>query len=135
MEAIMENINENNGTIKISDEVIATITSVAVTEIDGVCGLSGSSIADGIAQKFVKKNSNRGIKVNTVENDTTIDISLVVKYGMRIPEIAWEVQENVKKSVESMSGLNVSKVNIHISGVEFNNDMPDEETEETTDNE
>jgi len=117
----MENINEyneNNGSIKISDEVIATISSVAVSEIDGVCGLMGS-IAGELAIKFGKKNINKGIKVVTDDKGITIDISLIVKYGIRIPEIAWEVQENVKKAVEAMSGLTVEKVNVHVAGVEF----------------
>lgn len=117
----MENLNEfneNNGSIKISDEVIATITSVAVSEIDGVCGLMGS-IAGEIALKFGKKNINKGIKVTSDDKEAVIDINLVVKYGIKIPEIAWEVQENVKKAVESMSGLVVTKVNIHVVGVEF----------------
>lgn len=120
----MENINENNGTIKISDEVIATISSVAVMEVDGVCSLSGNSIAGEIVQKFGKKNSSKGIKISTENDDTVIDINISVKYGSRIPEIAWEVQENVKKSVESMTEINVSKVNIHIVGVEFEKTNP-----------
>ena len=124
----MENINEykeNNGSIKISDEVIATIATIAVSEIEGVCGLYGS-IAGEIVSKLGKKNFNKGVKITSTETDTIIDISLTVKYGIRIPEVAWEVQENVKKSVESMSGLNVEKVNIHIAGVEF-----EKETEST----
>jgi len=117
----MENINEykeNNGSIKISDEVIATITTIAVSEIEGVCGLYGS-FAGEIVSKLGKKNFNKGVRITTTDTDTVIDISLTVKYGIRIPEVAWEVQENVKKSVESMSGLNVDKVNIHIASVEF----------------
>ncbi len=117
----MENLNEfneNNGSIKISDDVIATITSVAASEIDGVCGLMGS-IAGEIAVKFGKKNINKGVKVTSDDKEVVIDVNLIVKYGIKIPEIAWEVQENVKKAVESMSGLIVTKVNIHIVGVEF----------------
>lgn len=114
----MDMANESSGTIKISDEVIATITSVAVSEVEGVCGVIGS-FAGEIASKFSKKNTYKGIKVSTNENETIIDINIIVKYGIRIPEIAWEVQENVKKSVESMSGLSVVKVNIHVVGVEF----------------
>lgn len=120
----MENLNEfneNSGSIKISDEVIATIASVAVSEIDGVCGLMGS-IAGELAIKFGKKNINKGIKVASDDKEISIDISLIVKYGIRIPEIAWEVQENVKKAVESMSGLIVTKVNVHVAGVEFEKD-------------
>ncbi len=133
----MENINEyneNNGSIKISDEVIATISSVAVSEIEGVCGLYGS-IAGEIVSKLGKKNFNKGIKISSSDAETTIDISLIVKYGVRIPEVAWEVQENVKKSVESMSGLNVGKVNIHIAGVEFEKeaDSSEVQTEDESD--
>lgn len=128
----MDIANENNGSIKISDEVIATITSVAVSEIDGVCGLMGS-VAGEIASKFGKKSTNKGIKVSTNEDETIIDINIIVKYGIRIPEIAWEVQENVKKSVESMSGLSVVKVNIHVVGVEFNDSEKQEIKEETED--
>jgi len=123
----MEKSNENIGSIKISDEVISTIASVAVMEVNGVCGLAGGTIAGEIAQKFSKKNLNKGIKISTTDTETAIDISLSVKYGTRIPEIAWEVQENVKKSVESMSGLIVSKVNIHIAGVEFEKETATEE--------
>jgi len=121
----MENINEykeNNGSIKISDEVIATIATIAVSEIEGVCGLYGS-FAGEIVSKLGKKNFNKGVKITSTETDTIIDISLTVKYGIRIPEVAWEVQENVKKSVESMSGLNVDKVNIHIASVEFEKEV------------
>jgi len=122
----MENNIENSGSIKISDEVIATIASVAATEVSGVCGLMGS-LAGEIAEKFGKKTAGKGIKVTTTEADVTIDINLIVKYGIRIPEIAWEVQENVKKAVESMSGLSVNKINIHVVDVEFESE---EETSE-----
>lgn len=136
----MDNINEfneqekNGGTIKISDEVIATITSVAVSETDGVCNLSGSLTGE-IAMRFGKKNINKGIKVTTTDDGTVIDISVTVKYGIRIPDIAWEIQENVKKSVESMSGLNVLKVNIHVVGVEFEDEktVTDEKKQEKKD--
>lgn len=109
---------EQYGDIKISDEVIATIASVATKEIEGISGLS-LSIANEIASKFVKKNLSKAIKVSSDDDKLTIDISVIVKYGIRIPDISWEVQENVKKSVESMSGLNVEKVNIIIAGVDF----------------
>ena len=123
------NVNtEHNGNIKISDEVIATIASVATKEVEGVSGLS-LSIAEELTSKFVKKNSNKAIKVTETDDNLTIDISVVVKYGVRIPDVSWEVQENVKKSVESMSGLTVSKVNIIVSGVEFEKSEPNDEKE------
>jgi len=130
----MENINEKieaGGSINISDEVIATITSVAVSETKGVFGLA-TSIAGEIASRFGKKSTGKGIKVDSGENNVTIDISLIMDYGVRIPEVAWEVQENVKKAVESMSGMEVIKVNIHVAGVNFDSEKsePEAETEE-----
>ncbi len=129
MDSISVN-NEMNGDIRISDEVIATIASVATKEVEGISGLS-LSIADEIASKFVKKNSNRAIRVVANDKELTIDISILVKYGIRIPDVSWEVQENVKKSVESMTGLTVGKVNVIISGVNFEeNDSADKNTSE-----
>ncbi len=119
----MDNINVNTeqyGNIRISDDVIATIASIATKEVEGVSGLS-LSIAEELTSKFVKKISNKAVKVIENEDELTIDINVVVKYGTRIPDVSWEVQESVKKSVESMTGLNVSKVNIIVSGVDFDN--------------
>ncbi|MBR3933873.1 MAG: Asp23/Gls24 family envelope stress response protein [Clostridia bacterium] len=117
----MNDINitsEQYGDIKISDEVIATIASVATKEINGISGLS-LSIAGEIASKFTKKNLSKAIKISTQDGNVTIDISVVIEYGTRIPDVSWEVQENVKKAVETMSGLNVEKVNIIVAGVDF----------------
>ncbi len=130
----MENlnqVNENNGTIKISDEVVATIASVAAGEVEGVSGLMGT-LAGDIVSKFSKKNLTKGIKVSTNDNETVIDMNLIVKYGIKIPEIAWEVQERVKKAVESMSGLSVMKVNVHIGGVEFGSEEKDSQIQTDT---
>ena len=91
-------IKETNGNIKISDEVIITIASVAVSEIEGAHCASGA--LNEIAQKFGKKNFAKGIKV-TVDEDVTLDINVVVDYGVRIPEVAWNVQDNVKNLLNS----------------------------------
>lgn len=121
--------NETGGNIKISDEVIITIAAVAVSEIDGAQCVSGAF--SEIAQKFGKKNFAKGIKVS-VEDDIVLDVNIVVDYGVKIPEVAWNVQDNVKKSVELMSGLTVSKVNVHVVDVlQKNVDIQTEETEET----
>ncbi len=110
-----EQITDFAGNVKISDEVIITIAAVAVSEVKGVSCISGT--LSEIAQKFGKKNFVKGIKV-TNGDELTIDVNVVVDYGVRIPEVAWSVQDNVKKSVELMSGLTVGKVNVHVVGVE-----------------
>lgn len=127
-----EQITDFAGNIKISDEVIITIAAVAVSEIEGVHCIGGT--LSEIAQKFGKKNFAKGIKV-TSGDELTIDVNIVVDYGVRIPEVAWSVQENVKKSVELMSGLTVGKVNVHVVDVENNvgsaADILNEEIDET----
>ncbi len=107
---------KTTGNIKISEEVVATITEIAAKEINGVCATS-SSLAGEIKHKLGKKAYGKGVKVTLDEETVVIDISLIVKFGIRIPEVAWEVQENVKKQVESMTGLSVEKINVHIGGV------------------
>lgn len=114
-----EETEEKVGNIKISDDVVASIAGIATTEIEGVAGMSGS-IVGGIREIFTsKKNPGKGVKVDIKGNTTIIDVYLVVEYGARIPELAWEVQESVKNAVETMTGLDVEKVNIHIEGVSF----------------
>jgi uncharacterized alkaline shock family protein YloU len=110
---------EEIGNIKISVDVISTIAGMAASEIEGV-NCMYSSFAGGIAEMLgAKKGTGRGVKVEMSENSVLIDLYVVVDYGVRIPELAWEIQENVKNNVETMTGMEVEKVNIHIEGVSF----------------
>lgn len=105
------------GIVKISDEVVGVIAGLATTEVEGIVGMS-ASLVGGITQILSgKKNLSKGVKVSVGENSAAIDLYVVVEYGVRIPDVALEVQENVKKAVESMTGLNVSAVNIHVQNV------------------
>ena len=121
-----------SGNIKISDEVIETIASVAISSIDGVSG-TGSGIVDGITRKFSKKPSTSGIKATVGERTTNVDINIVVKYGVRIPEVAWSVQDAVKKEIELMTGLTVEKINVRVVEIEIPTDKKDVNTDNTTD--
>lgn len=114
-----ETEEEPIGNIKISSDVVSTIAGIATSEIEGVAGMYGT-FAGGIAEMFgAKKNPSKGVKVDMTETSVTIDLYIVVDYGVRIPELSWEIQENVKNNVETMTGLEVLKVNIHIEGVSF----------------
>ncbi len=105
------------GIIKISDEVVAVIAGLACSEVKGIVGIS-SGIVGGITQILGgKKNLSKGVKVNVGENDATIDVYIVVEYGVKIPEVASEVQSNVKRAVEAMTGLTVSAINIFVQNV------------------
>ncbi|NLU37241.1 MAG: Asp23/Gls24 family envelope stress response protein [Clostridiales bacterium] len=118
--------SDNYGKVTFADEVIAIIAGLAATEIPGVAAMSGG-IAGGIVEKLGKKNLSKGVKVEVGEKETAIDLFIIVDYGVRIPEIAWNIQENVKKAVENMTGLNVIEVNIHIQGVNFEKELKKEE--------
>lgn len=130
-------VNENSGNVKISDEVIATIAQIAANEVEGIIG-TGTSFAGEIKQMLSKKApAGKGVKVQTEGEEVTVDISVIVEYGAKIPAVSWEIQENVKKNVESMTGLSVRKVNVHIVGIEVKEDAASdnenkENTEETT---
>ena len=114
------NESENNNKIKIADEVVAIIAGKAVSEIKGVYEMSGG-FAGGISEVLSgKKNLAKGIKVVSTEKDTKIDVNIIVEYGIRIPEIAFEIQTKVKKAVETMTGLKVVEVNVHVQGVNTN---------------
>ena len=130
---------EEKGNVKISVDVVATIAGIAANEIEGVAGMCGS-IAGGIAEFLgSKKSPTKGVKVEIQEDVATIDLFVIVDYGIRIPELAWEIQENVKNSVESMTGTEVLRVNVFVEGVSFekkkkapkSEDIIDDDIEET----
>lgn len=112
---------ENSTNIKISDDVIAVIAGVAVSEVPGVAEMSGG-FAGGISEVLSgKKNLSKGIKVESGEKETKIDVNIIVEYGTRIPDVAFEIQNKVKAAVESMTGLKVVEVNVHVQGVSTQN--------------
>lgn len=119
--------DETIGNVKISVDVVAKVASIAASEINGVSGMHRSFVGE-VAQKFGKKNASQGVRVEIVDDMTNIDLYLVVKYGVKIPELAWNVQETVKAKVEEITGLSVTAVNIHIEGIEF--DSEEDATEE-----
>jgi uncharacterized alkaline shock family protein YloU len=118
--------DEETGLVRISDDVVGTIAGIAATEVEGVAGMSGG-IVGGITEMLGRKNLAKGVKVEVGERETALDLFIVVDYGVRIPEVAQRVQESVKSSVESMTGLRVVEVNIHIQGVAFRQDAREEE--------
>ena len=111
--------NTENG-IEISNDVIAVIAGVAVSEVQGVASMSGG-FAGGITEVLSgKKNMAKGIKVDKTENTAKIDVNIIVEYGSRIPDVAFEIQNRVKKAVENMTGFQVEEVNVHVQGVNTN---------------
>ncbi len=116
----MENttVNEERefGKINISDEVVSIVASLAANSVKGVAGMV-SSISGGFAELLGKKNLSKGVKVSVTDKNVSLDLSIIVEYGSKIPDVAWEIQEKVKSEVEAMTGLNVTAVNVSVEGV------------------
>ena len=108
----------NMGEVQIADEVVAIIAGLAATEVEGVASMAGN-ITNELVGKLGMKNLSRGVKVAVQENEVTVELSLNMSYGYSIPKTSAKVQEKVKSAIESMTGLSVVEVNIHISGVDM----------------
>lgn len=116
LEDVEEISVEGNDTIKIANDAVATYAGIAVAEVPGVYGMAGGFA--GITEALSgRKNLAKGIKVEVTEKNARIDVNIIVEYGARIPDVAFEIQTRVKKSVESMTGLKVLEVNVHVQGV------------------
>ena len=115
---------ETNGTISFANDVISTIVGLATVEIDGVAGMSGG-LVDGITELLGKKNFSKGIKVDVGKEEVAVDINIVVKYGVSIPEVCQNIQQSIIKAVETMTGLKVVEVNIQIAGIDLKSNAPE----------
>lgn len=112
----VENITNN---INISEDVIGIIAGIAAAEVEGVSGMT-LGIVDGINQILgSNKKYSKGVKVELQDNEVVIDLYVIVKYGVKIPDVAFSIQNSVKSSVETMTGLKVKMVNINVQGITF----------------
>ena len=121
-----QELNQEIGIIKISDDVVGIISGLAANEIKGIHSMSAGFV-EGITSKLSgKKNASRGVKVKFSDDNATIDIYVIVEYGLKITDACIKVQENVKKTVETMTGLKVDKINVYVQNVMF--PKPENET-------
>ena len=124
----------SENTIKIANDVVATIAGIAASEINGVVGMSGG-IVGGLGEMLGRKQLTKGVKVEIKEDVAFIDISIIVEYGSKIPEVAQQIQDNVKESVVTMTGLEIGAVNVNIQGVAFPQQEEEPVVEEDTETE
>ncbi|MGQ9823406.1 MAG: Asp23/Gls24 family envelope stress response protein [Desulfotomaculales bacterium] len=117
-EIVVQQEKTGLGSIRIADEVVRIIAGLAATEVPGVAGMSGG-IVGGIAEMLGRKNLSKGVKVDVGEKEAAIDIFIVAEYGSKIPEVASQIQQKVKKAVQEMTGLSVVEVNVNVQGVTF----------------
>ena len=117
---------DNGGTIKYANEVIAIIAGVAASEVEGIAGMCTSGgISDIIGRN---RNITRGVKVEIGSEEASVDLYIIVEYGSPIQKVAAEVQENVRKAIETMTGLRVVCVDVHVQGVSFEKEKKDAQT-------
>ncbi len=117
--------NEGLGSVRVADEVVSVVAGLAAMDVDGVAGMSGGLIG-GIADILGHKNFSKGVKVEVGEQEAAVDLSIVVTYGVDIHQVATEVQKNVRRAIETMTGLKVIETNVQVQGVVF----PKEESKE-----
>ncbi len=108
--------SEQYGDVHISEEVLEMIAGAAALEVEGVTGLAGGTVSEQI---LGRKKLSKGITILWESDQITINISIQIRYGSIIPEVAQKVQEGIIASVEAMSGLKVAEVNVRVGGVTF----------------
>lgn len=104
------------GKIEISPEVIEVITGLAASEVEGVFSMRGN-FAAGVVERLGKKNHGKGVKVELREDGVKIDISLVLNYGVSVPEVAREVQTNIQQALQTMTSITLDSINVHVLSI------------------
>lgn len=113
------NVESNQGgKVVFAEDVVATIASLAAGDVEGVHAMSGTAM-DGITEKFGKKSYTKGIRVEVGTQECAVDLSLIIKYGYRIQDVARKVQQEVRDAIETMTGLKVVEVNVAVSSIYF----------------
>ncbi|MCM3762752.1 Asp23/Gls24 family envelope stress response protein [Alkalihalobacillus oceani] len=106
------------GKVEISPEVIEVIAGIAASEVDGVATMRGNFATD-VAEKLGRKNHGKGVKVELGEDGITVDVSVVITYGVAVPEVAKFIQSNIKQALQTMTAIELQAVNVHVVGVQF----------------
>jgi uncharacterized alkaline shock family protein YloU len=109
---------KESGIIRIADDVVAVIASIATLDTDGVSGMSGG-IAEGIAKRVSRRYIQKGVQVIVDHHEASIDIRVIITFGKKIDQVCHDIQFNVKEAIESMTGLLVKVVNVRVEGIDF----------------
>lgn len=110
--------SDQPGEVKIADEVVAIIAGLTTTEVEGVSSMAGN-ITNEIVSRLGMKSLSKGIQVEVSDNEVMVDVAINIAYGYSIPDVSTKVQEKVKTTIESMTGLEVAKINVRIASVDM----------------
>lgn len=108
----------NLGKVEIAPEVIEVITGIAASEVDGVSSMRGSFATD-VVERFGKKTHSKGVKVDLTENGILIDLYVVLNFGVSIPQVAEQLQTNIRQSLKNMTALEIAEINVHVVGIQM----------------
>lgn len=108
--------DDNVGSVKIADDVVAMIAALAAMEVDGVADMSGN-VTNEFLSRVGMKNATKGARVEVLHRKVKVDLAITMEYGYNIPATCQRVQAKVKSTVENMTGLEVTDVNIRIAGI------------------
>jgi uncharacterized alkaline shock family protein YloU len=117
------------GKVEIAPEVIEVIASIAASEVEGVTQMRGS-FAAGVVERLGKKNHGKGVKVELAEEGIKVDVYCVMKFGVSIPVVAQKIQDNIRQALLNMTALDAAEVNIHVVGIQFENQKAETEVEQ-----
>ena len=106
------------GEVKVADEVLAIVAGLAATEVEGVSSMAGN-ITNEIVSKLGMKNLSKGITVELLDDEVKVDVAINIAYGYSIPEVSAKVQDKVKTTIESMTGIEVAVINVRIASVDM----------------
>ncbi|GFZ88790.1 hypothetical protein GCM10010978_30380 [Compostibacillus humi] len=112
------NVHDDSGLgkVEIAPEVIEVIAGIAATEVEGLYAMRGN-FASGMAEKLGKKSHSKGVKVELTEDGISVDLYVILKFGVSIPYVAEQIQSNIRQSLKTMTSLEVSEVNVHVVGI------------------
>ncbi|MEN2766027.1 Asp23/Gls24 family envelope stress response protein [Ornithinibacillus xuwenensis] len=124
------NVSDNSGLgkVEIAPEVIEVIAGIAASEVDGLSTMRGN-FATGVVEKFGKKSHSKGVKVELTDEGILIDLFVVLKFGVSIPEVAQKIQANIRQTLKNMTSLEIAEVNVHVVGVQMEKENTEEATE------
>ena len=122
-----------NGTVTFANEVLETIAGIAVADVPGIANMSGSLVKDGWNDLIGKKRPAKGVKVTKTEDTLTIDVQIIVEYGVKVHEVCQAIQESVYNAIETMTGLKTTAVNVYVQGVKIKEAAPSETADKADD--
>lgn len=121
--------NDGSGKVEIAPEVIEVIAGIAASEVEGVAGMRGN-FATGVVERLGKKNHGKGVKVDISETGIKVDVYCMMKFGVSIPTVAQKIQDNIRQTLLNMTALEPEEINIHIVGVQFENQKQEQEVDQ-----